>query len=173
MPPQEKDLFVIRRLRFEQTIRQIETKIHASDAPDYFHALVRGLALCLDVQYAFVTEFLPAAWRVRTLGLWLHDHFGKNTTYSLNDTPCAKVMKGAACYFPTSIQELFPRDLGLQQMKAQSYLGVPVKNAGGEVLGHLVIMDTRVMHDKPFLLSVLTHFAEEVTKLLECQLSSE
>lgn len=75
-----KDVFSMRRLRIAEAIRAVELGIHDDNVPDFFHALVRSLVLTLRMEYAFVSEFLgEKEWRVRTLGLWITNHFGENT----------------------------------------------------------------------------------------------
>ena len=167
-PFSKTDPFHIDRVQVADTIHAIEMDIHSHIASDFFMSLAQSLALRLGVAHALVSEFLgDQLWSVQTRGLWIDDHFGTNYSYSLLDTPCAKVMKGTTCYYPTGIQVLFPRDMDLRQLKAQSYLGVPVLDSNGEIIGHLVIMDTKPMKEQAYLRTVLKFFADRVGEALE------
>jgi len=48
------------------------------------------------------------------------------------------------CYYPENVCELFPEDYLLSEMEVESYRGLPLYDASGEVLGIIV-----VMHDGP------------------------
>ena len=137
--------------------------------PNFFHALVRNLAQGLNVKFAFFSEFsITDPWRAQTLGRWLGDHLGENVEYLLQNTPCYKVSLGMTCYYPLAVHKLFPFDKDIVDMKGESYLGVPVKNSMGNVIGHLAIMDTMPMKDEEYLRLVTSFFAKRAGEKLAC-----
>jgi hypothetical protein len=87
---------------------------------------VRYLAHALDVRYAFVAEFAGVKTRVRTLAFWSGDRFIDNFEYDLAGTPCEAVLAGEMCLYKQRVQALFPRDSGLAEIRAESYLAVPL-----------------------------------------------
>ena len=105
--------------------------------------LVRQLAIALDVAYAFVAEFDGSPARVRTVALWGHGGWLDDIEYELAGTPCEEVAQGAVCHHADGVQQRFPQDRALVDMGARGYLGVPLVGAGGVVLGHLAVMDTK------------------------------
>lgn len=58
-----------------------------------------------------------------------------NFSYQLDGTPCEKVLDEDICVFPESVGAKFPGDLLLKQMKAESYIGAPIKNDDGRPIG--------------------------------------
>jgi len=113
---------------------------------DFFPALVRHLAAALDVPYAFVAECTDAArTRVRTLAFWYRDALADNVEYDVAGTPCQIAMDGGVSEHPSGLQERFPEDRDLVALGAQSYLGLPLVSATGDVLGHIAVLDVEPM----------------------------
>jgi formate hydrogenlyase transcriptional activator len=125
----------------------------------FFQNLVRHLAAAIDVHYAFVAEFTVIRTKVRTLAYWVHDHIHDNIEFDLPGTPCEDVVRGSMCHHPVDVKELFPRDRPLTEMGIESYLGVPLCDDAGEVLGHLAVFDERPMPSEPRRLFTLRIFA--------------
>ncbi|MBI4850200.1 MAG: sigma 54-interacting transcriptional regulator [Acidobacteria bacterium] len=134
---------------------------------DFFRALVFQLAQSLDVKYAFVAEFTEINTRVCTLAMWAEKEFIDHYEYDLSGTPCEDVVKGKLCHYPENIQALFPKDITLVEIQAQSYLGVPLIAADGEVLGHLAVTDIKPMPAEPRNLSIFQIFAARARAELE------
>ena len=127
-----------------ETLAHISEGIAAATGEAFFRSLVRHLADALAVNYAFVTECAnPQQTRVRALAFWDGVKFVKDIEYGLRGTPCAEVLGGEVCSHPERLQLLFPDDQDLAALGAESYLGVPLTDAHGKVLGHLVVMDVQ------------------------------
>jgi PAS domain S-box-containing protein len=125
----------------------------------FFRSLVEHLATAIGVQYAFVAEFAKVNSRVRTLAYWTRDRIGENIEFDLADTPCEDVVRGALCHYPAGVNERFPQDQALVDLGIQSYLGVPLKDSNGQVLGHLAVFDTQPMPEEPRMLLIFHIFA--------------
>ena len=68
-------------------------------------------------------------------------------------------MRGGLCHHPRGVQERFPRDQDLVDLGIESYLGVPLLDGDGNVLGHLAVFDERPMPAEPRLLFIFRIFA--------------
>ncbi|WP_276132469.1 GAF domain-containing protein [Polluticoccus soli] len=68
-------------------------------------------------------------------------------TYSLYGTPCENVVGRNCCYFPSGVQQMFPDDKELQDLKIESYIGTPLMHPNGEPLGLIVLMnESKIQH---------------------------
>lgn len=74
-------------------------------------------------------------------------------------------MRGSLCHYPTGVTEKFPEDKGLAG--TESYLGVPLRGAAGEVLGHLAVYDPNPMPPEPRLLFTFQIFAARAAAELD------
>lgn len=128
----------------------------------FFQSLVEHFANVLKVSYAFVAEF-DGPDRVRTLAFWSKDHIAPNIGWELKGTPCEEVLKGALCHHPQQVARLFPDDKPLKELGIESYLGVPIREESGEILGHLAVFDERPLPEDPRLVLLLKIFAARAT----------
>src|SRR4029079_4583407 len=62
-------------------------------------------------------------------------------------------------HIPDRMIELYPSDPDLIAIKAVSYLGVPLLDPQGEVMGHLSVLDTKPLPADPRLISLFEIFA--------------
>src|SRR5262249_39119535 len=93
----------------------------------------------------------------------------------LAGTPCEEVVRGKLCHHPSGVRQRFPDDMLLVEWGIESYLGVPLHDPQGTILGHLAIFDDRPMPEEPHKLLTFrifaAHAAAELVRLrLERQL---
>jgi PAS domain S-box-containing protein len=91
----------------------------------------------------------------------------ENVAFNLAGTPCEDVLKGNFCHHPTGVSDRFPLDEDLVANGIESYLGVPLQDAMGEILGHLAVFDDRPMPAEPRLLLAFRSFAARAAAELE------
>jgi formate hydrogenlyase transcriptional activator len=152
--------------RSDQLLHAIIDGTSTQTGKEFFQSLVEHLAKGLDVRYSFVAECIPND-RARSLAFWMGDTTGRDFEYDLHGTPCLKVSEGRTCHYDSNLQHLFPDDNPLVEMRAESYLGVPLRDSAKYVIGHLVIMDDKQMAADPLVLSVMETFAARAGLELE------
>jgi PAS domain S-box-containing protein len=148
-------------------LRAIVEGTARSTGEAFFQSLVRHLAAAIGVSYAFVAEFDGVATRVRTLAYWGKGSIRPNVVFELAGTPCEDVVRGGLCHHPERVKEKFPRDEGLIDLGIESYLGVPLLDEAGHVLGHLAVFDDRPMSAEPRRLFIFRIFAARAAVELE------
>lgn len=145
-----------------QLLKSLAEGTAAASGDEFFQSLVQHLAKALGVRFAFVAEFVGSPDKVRTLAFWSGDNLRENVEYELAGTPCEEVVGGGICHYPNDVARSFPEDASLVEQKAVSYLGVPLRDEAGVVLGHLAVMDNRPMPEEPRNLAVFRIFATRV-----------
>jgi len=159
---------ITERRRAVQMLRVVSEGTAAVTGGDFFRSLVQHLAGTLQARYSFVAECTdPTKTEVRTLAYWQGADFGADVTFLLRGTPCEKVIGGEICCYPERLQSLFPEESALARLNAQSYLGVPIHAASGDVLGHLVVLDDKPMGDMEYAVPILRIFAARAGSELE------
>jgi hypothetical protein len=102
----------------------------AATGEEFFRSLARHAAQALHAKYAFVAESLvaekPSDMESRSLAYWEGSDFGERFSYRFPGTPCQRVAAGHVCLTATGLQAFYPQDLWLQQIGAESYVGVPM-----------------------------------------------
>ncbi|MGD8613733.1 MAG: SpoIIE family protein phosphatase [Desulfobacterales bacterium] len=86
----------------------------------------------------------------------------------MNGTPCEAVIESARLvHYPDNILELFPRSSSLKEFQAVSYMGVPLLDSNGKILGNLAVLDTRPMPEEPQTLALFKIFAARAAAELQ------
>jgi PAS domain S-box-containing protein len=132
-----------------ETLRALVEGTATGTGEEFFRSLVRHLAAATGTRHAFVAEFADVNTRVRTLAYWSGGAIAPNVEFDLAGTPCEEVVRGSLCHHPAGVKALFPRDRALVEMGIESYLGVPLRDADGNHLGHLAVFDERPMPPEP------------------------
>ncbi len=137
------------RKQREDSLRLIVEGTSTQIGSEFFHSCVRSLAEVLQVPYAFISEFADKTKkRARTLAFWQGESFGENFEYDIAHTPCEEVIEGMKSIYPHSVQSLFPGDAYLAECRAESYIGLPIVNKAGVILGLLTVVDTKPLEEK-------------------------
>jgi PAS domain S-box-containing protein len=109
---------------------------------------------------AWVTEYLPDVRRLRALAFRLGDGWMNGYEHEVDGTPCQAVIEGGSLvHYADRVLELYPDGQDMRRMGAVSYMGVPLKDLDGSVLGHLAVMDRRPMPAPPGTLALFEIFA--------------
>ncbi len=130
----------------ETALRTILDGTATETGERFFEALVKNLAKVLQTHAAWVTEYIPEARRLKALAFYLNGSFLKDWAMDLTGTPCEHVIDQARLvHFPDNLLNLFPIDPDIAGMEAVSYMGLPLNDTAGKILGHLAVMDIRPM----------------------------
>lgn len=163
---------ITERKEQEAALRLIVEGTASTTGREFFRSCVRYLAQVLQMRYAFITECInQEKSKVRTLAFWTGEDFAENIEYDLAGTPCENVLAGneEICSYPKDVQALFPNDRDLVELAAQSYLGIPLPDSSGNILGHLVVLDVQPMPHDPGKESIVKIFAARAGAELERQ----
>lgn len=139
-------------------LRVLAEGTSAATGDEFFRSLARHAATALGARYAFVAETLNPM-ESRSLAYWEGNQFGEGFSYRFPGTPCQRVAAGFVCSTVTQLQQLFPEDKWLEQIGVDSYVGVPMRNADGAVLGHIAVLHTQPMAPTADQIAVLEIFA--------------
>ena len=127
----------------------------------FFCALVENLSAATCVPNAFIAEF-RSPHTARSLASWSNGQLQPSAEWDIRGNPCENVIQGGLCHYPTGVSRDFPKEVGVE-----SYLGVPLLDPSGEVLGHLAVYDAQPMPPEPRLLMVFRIFAARAAAELQ------
>ncbi len=134
----------------------------------FFETLVENLSKALHIHAAWVTEYIPESRRLKALAFYLNGSFLKDWEMDLAGTPCEQVIDQARLiHFPDNLLNLFPIDPDIAGLKAASYMGLPLTNTSGKILGHLAVMDLQPMPAEPRVEAIFRIFASRAAAELQ------
>ena len=138
----------------------------ASGEP-FFNTLARFLAQNLDMDFVCIDRLEGGGLTARTVAVWCDGHFEDNVTYTLKDTPCGDVVGKDVCCFPASVCQFFPRDQVLQDLRAESYVGVTLWSHVGQPIGLIALIGRKPLADRLLAETVLKMVAVRAADELE------
>ncbi|MEO0459116.1 MAG: ATP-binding protein, partial [Cyanobacteria bacterium P01_A01_bin.114] len=137
---------ITERKRRDEALQLMVEGTAAKTGSAFFRTCVQYLAQALRMRYAMITEYTDETQtRIRTLALWAGNAIGYNIECDTVDTPCQQTDSSCICFYPEQFLEQFPRCASLFAEGAESYLGLPLVNGAGQLLGHLAVLDTHPM----------------------------
>ncbi len=164
------------------TVQRLHSRIHDENAilrhimegtatatgEHFFRALVEHLASAVQTHSAWVTEYIPATRQLHALAFWSHGHVAEDFYLDIDGTPCEKVIETTdIIHYPDNVLRLYPHNSAFKEFQARSYLGVPLLDDAGRILGNLAVFDTRPMPQETHLLEVFKIFAARASAELQ------
>lgn len=126
---------------------------------EFYKALVKNLAAALNVHGAWVTEYLEESRRLRAYAFWLGNSYVNDYEYDITGSPCEEVVESCnVVHIPENVIQLYPLDKDLSRMQAVSYMGVPLQDTDGKVLGHLAVLDQKPLPKENRILEIFRIF---------------
>jgi len=119
------------------------------------------------VRYAFLAEVEAPAAQARTLAFWADGKLQENFTFSLAGTPGEQIINQGITFYTHGVSKHFPDAAPFQRFAVEGYLGAPLKNAEGQVIGLMVVMHDKPISDTTHPLSLLQMFAGQAVVTLE------
>jgi len=159
---------ITERKKAEKRLQIISQFCATASGESFFPALVSSTAQALDSKIVFVAELLPDSIpTARTLALSIDQILIKNIEFPLAGTPCEQIIKGHSLTFANGLQASFPEDPWLVDVAAESYIGVPMKDDDGHVIGHMGVIDDKAIHNQQQIIDTLIIFAERASAELK------
>lgn len=136
---------------------------------EFLQTMVRGLGTLMQAETTFVARALDSTQsRVRVLAAWKDGAHKESWDYDLAGNPCQLTYDGQPTLITCDIAKQFPnkKDSGYQ-----SYIGIPLKDADGRVIGHIAIYASKIRAADEFSLE-LAHLCglraeAEVRRMIE------
>ncbi len=153
------------RKKVEESLETLYKSSGWSIGKEFFDGVVESLYDWLGADCVIVGEKYGED-NIRALSMKIDGDKVEDFSYTLPDTPCAKVVcKDGVCFYPENVTGLFPFDEDLAQMGAVGYIGISLKGRDGALIGVLCALTKKKF--------VLPPNAEEVLKLVAARASAE
>ncbi len=116
----------------------------------FFRALVKELATALNTYGALVADYVSERGELQPRAYWLGDRWVEPGPYDIAGTPCEGVIRrGELFQIPDRVIDHYPQNAFLRDYDLVSYTGMPFKDAAGNIIGHLAVLDSKPVPDTP------------------------
>ena len=158
----------LQHLETDSALRAILEGTATVTGQEFFAALVQNLAKALGTHGAWVTEYFPEKRRLRALAFWMDGQWVKDYEVDIAGTPCERVIDTAKLvHFPDRVLEIYPHEEELREAGAVSYMGVPLQDTDGRILGHMAVIDRRPIPEEPRVYAIFQIFAARAAAELQ------
>ncbi len=139
-----------------------------SDGRDSLSAMSATLAEVLGAAVVLVGELDRCDCELETVALWADGGLQPNLIYKIEGTPCAGVVtEEEVRVFTHDVVERFPEDEHLREMNVGGYVGVPLFDSHGRVMGLAAALFRDRIKDASFASTVILVFASRAAAELE------
>ena len=151
------------RKRIEDALRHMAQGGPAAGSVAFLRSLVKDLSNALDVEYAVLAEF-PGTNKdqAQTVAVWAQGDFLENFTW---DLPASATGRSLFSSWSNSTHQDFFDDPLMSQWKVASYIGSPLTGSGGHIIGLMMAMGQKPIHN--------VHVAEAIIRLFAVRAASE
>lgn len=145
----------------------------SSTGNNFFESLAQYLSRVLEMDYVCIDRLYGDGLMARTVAVYCDGTFEDNVEYALKDTPCGDVVGKAICLFQHDVRHMFPQDLVLQEMKAESYIGTTLWSFDGQPIGLIAVIGRQPITNPALAEAVLKIVAIRSAGELERTLAEE
>ena len=132
----------------KSALTRLYSRITAFVGQEFFAQLLMELTSVAQADYAFIGEFSATDnARILTEVVYADGKIIENFEFPLENTPCADVILEGLKHYPRDIIKNFPLDHLAIEMGIDSYMGIPLFNSKGEVIGPLTVFSRSKMEN--------------------------
>ncbi|HHH36131.1 MAG TPA: EAL domain-containing protein [Gammaproteobacteria bacterium] len=156
--------------RIERALVEVANAVSSSTGTEFFRILVQNLHRTLQVDIAFIAAVSKDdPEKMETLALCVDGEILDNVILDLPGSPCEKTMCEGGYFQPRGVARSFAMASLLSQLGVESYLGTPLHDMEGNVLGTVGVMCRQPMESRQPAESILQIFANRTSAELQHQ----
>jgi signal transduction histidine kinase len=119
------------------------------------------------MDFVCIDRLQEGSFAAETVAVYFDGKFEDNVSYTLKDTPCGDVVGKTICCFDKDVRRLFPKDVVLQEMAAESYVGTTLWSSQGQPIGLIAVIGRKALTDTKLAASILQLVAVRAAGELE------
>lgn len=152
----------------EKDLSMVAEVLSGGVGEHHLRLLAEALAKALKASLVMIGQVAgPTGETVETVALVRDGKIVENIRYTLQGTPCEKVLSTGMCVFKSRVCSQFPLDFGLKAMGAESYVGMPLVDSLGRVPGLLAVVFSKPLRDDRRVTTLLRIFGARAALELE------
>ncbi len=139
------------RKEIENTLIEAAEGLSAASGTNFYHSLLSSLSSILGTRDNLVCYCVgEPPTRAHALAYYTNGEFTEEFEYDLAGTSCGAVIeRGEIVYCPTGVCDIWPAE---KEFDRDSYIGVPMFDSTGKIIGHFACMGpTPMRQDLPHL----------------------
>jgi two-component system NtrC family sensor kinase len=148
-------------------VMEVIRSLKMSYGDDFFHSLILHLHKIIGSEYTFISRIDAEKMTSKTIAFATHQGIQENFEYALESSPCFNVYHDTICIHPTNVCAEYPADQLLADMKIKGYVGTPLHDSSGTVVGLLVGLFEHSIQDPQMVSDTFQFFEGRISAELE------
>lgn len=153
--------------KLENAITSLNKSLLSALGKDFLTQFVHQLTSTLEAELTFIGLLNKDKRGITTISVCKNGTISNNFTYLLKNSPCEKVINNMICSYDSNVTALFPYDEKLKDFNVQGYVGVPLCDNHGNVIGLVVALFQNIISEVGFCESIIQIFAPRAAAELE------
>ncbi len=150
----------------ENAIRTLVKSIVGVTGQDFFDSIVSNMCEWLGSDYAFIGKINDMN-TVTALSMQLDRKIINDYGYTIGDGPCENVIKDGYCVYTEGVCKLFPNNKVLSELKAEGYVGIPLRDKSSKPIGILWTVSRNKLNIPPRTAEVMDIIAAKADSEVE------
>lgn len=144
------------------TFPDILTRLQSTHGKAFFDVITLELDKAISANHTYLAKFDTGNSTASTISIVSNGELAANFDYSLSGTPCENVSNDTLCIYKSDVCSHFPDDALLKDMKVNGYIGAPIHNSSGDVIGLVAGLYENEIPDPDFVLSLFRVFSGRI-----------
>lgn len=156
------------RRKMENALREIAERLSPATGNVFFQSVAKYLSEALGAEHVVIGQLVRGRDDlVRTIAVSKFGRIVENFEYSLAGSPCENVVNQKLRSYSRDLSRIFPDNAWLAEMKIESFVGMPLFDSAGNVIGIMNAMDSKPLDNPHMAESLLSIFATRAAAELE------
>ncbi len=158
---------ITERKILEQTLSFTSKRSVIENPQAFLEDTVNFLSQTLRMDHAYISRKTSNPNKVITVASCMDYSLAKNIEYDLKGTPSEAVYNKKQVAYESNLCSLFPDDVLLKEIHAESYAGYALINSSKEIIGHVAVLRKKPIQNTELVLKVLSLIAVRITSEME------
>jgi PAS domain S-box-containing protein len=160
-------LDITERKAWESAFQVMVRSMVGTTGLDSLQNITQNVSSWLGAECVIVGEIQPDKQTVKVLSMLLDGKEVHDFSYPLNGTPCGNVAEKGFCFYSDNATMLFPESKDLTKLNIRGYIGTPLRNSGGEVIGILCALFRSPIKTSPEVREIINIIAVKAAAEIE------
>jgi PAS domain S-box-containing protein len=134
---------------------------------DSLHKITENISSWLGADCVMIGEITPEGKPVKVLSMLRDGKVIPDFSYDLSGTPCQDVATKGFCLYPDNVISHFPESRDLESLNIRGYMGTPLWNSSGQVIGILCAMFRSPVTSPPAVKEIMNIIAVKAAAEIE------
>ena len=151
----------------DEAFRTLFKSMSGATGLDALDTIAQNVSSWLDADCVIIGELMSDGGRVKARSMLAQGEKISDFSYSLKGTPCEDVSKKGFCIYPDNVADLFSESSDIKKFNSRGYIGTPLWNSHGKVIGIFCILSKNPIRKIPGLREIIEIIAVKAASELE------